>query len=52
MREFYEDGSHRCELVGCEVLVPYDDEPYCFTHSPDNGAFFQNYSYKQNTFEL
>ena len=44
------DGSHECEAVGCMTLVPYDDEPYCFNHSPRSGSLFADYSYKNDTF--
>lgn len=42
-----EDGSHPCEDDTCELLVPFDDEPYCFDHSPDSGSHFIGYSYKE-----
>jgi len=38
--------SHPCEYPGCENTVAYDDEPYCFTHSPDSGSYVPGYSYK------
>ena len=37
---------HPCEYIGCDVQVPFDDEPYCYTHSPDSGSHFPGYSYK------
>lgn len=37
--------SHPCESPGCNATVPYDDEPYCFTHSPDSGSTVPGYSY-------
>jgi hypothetical protein len=35
---------HNCEYVGCDKIVTYDDEPYCFTHSPDSGSSVRGYS--------
>lgn len=35
---------HKCAHNNCEITVLYDDEPYCFTHSPDSGSSFRNYS--------
>jgi hypothetical protein len=52
IRKFNDDGSHKCEKSQCNDLVPFDDEPYCFTHSPDSGSFFVNYSYKNDTFKF
>ena len=45
-----DDGSHECENFSCTLTVPYDDEPYCFEHSPDSGSMFIGYSYKLDTF--
>lgn len=28
---------HKCAKQGCDRQVEFDDEPYCFTHSPDEG---------------
>lgn len=39
------DLSHPCEQAGCTRTVPYDDEPYCFEHSPDSGSYVSGYSY-------
>lgn len=50
IRQYNDDGSHACETPGCKKVVPYDDEPYCFDHSPDSGSFMVDYSYKANTF--
>jgi hypothetical protein len=41
-----EDGSHPCDYEGCDNIVMYDDEPYCYEHSPDSGSSFIGYSYK------
>lgn len=38
--------AHPCLESGCKNIVPYDDEPYCFTHSPDSGSTYPGYSYK------
>lgn len=35
---------HTCEAGGCRTVVQYDDEPYCFTHSPDEGSSVRGYS--------
>lgn len=39
--------AHPCEYEGCEFEVPYDDEPYCFKHSPDSGSYMEGYSYRK-----
>lgn len=36
---------HPCERAGCTSQVAYDDEPYCFTHSPDSGSYQRGYSW-------
>lgn len=38
---------HTCEKETCDNQVPFDDEPYCFTHSPDSGSHVPGYSYKE-----
>jgi len=45
------DGSHPCLAPDCEHTVLYDDEPYCFTHSPDEGSSVVGYSYRQQQAE-
>lgn len=35
---------HQCEEDGCTTLVEFDDEPKCFTHSPDEGSSLYGYS--------
>jgi hypothetical protein len=50
IRQFNEDGSHACETIDCKTLVMYDDEPYCFAHSPRTGSHFPDYSYRADTF--
>jgi len=39
----HDEGKHKCEEPGCDRIVQFWDEPYCFTHSPDSGSSFQNY---------
>jgi len=34
---------HECEHAGCDRKIPYHDEPYCFTHSPDSGSSVPGY---------
>jgi len=41
-----DEGRHPCVEVGCNNTVLFDDEPYCFTHSPDSGSNVVGYSYK------
>lgn len=43
--EEYPD-RHPCAEPGCKHTVQFDDEPYCFTHSPDSGSSVREYSYK------
>jgi hypothetical protein len=38
--------AHPCTQQGCKHVVPYDDEPYCFEHSPMSGSSVRGYSYK------
>jgi hypothetical protein len=40
------NGRHPCEMDGCPCTVEYDDEPWCFTHSPDEGSAVPGYSYR------
>jgi len=35
---------HRCEHPSCGFFVNYDDEPWCYTHSPDSGSSVAGYS--------
>ena len=30
---------HKCIEEDCETIVQFDDEPWCFTHEPDEGAW-------------
>lgn len=40
-----DNQPHPCVTPGCTTTVPYDDEPWCFTHSPDSGSAVPGYSY-------
>jgi len=43
----YFTESHPCTYFGgCENHVEFDDEPFCFVHSPDSGSVVPGYSYK------
>ena len=42
----YNEDAHPCEKKECKQFVAYDDEPWCFTHSPDEGSHVPGYSYK------
>lgn len=35
---------HKCLEAGCDRRVIYDDEPKCFTHSPDEGSSVRGWS--------
>lgn len=35
---------HKCSDPWCGTRVQYDDEPYCFKHSPDSGSSVKGYS--------
>lgn len=35
---------HNCVTAGCTSRVIYDDEPWCFTHSPDSGSSVKGWS--------
>ena len=37
---------HPCEREGCAAIVEFDDEPFCFPHSPDAGSYMAGYSWK------
>lgn len=38
---------HTCKAHGCARSVEFDDEPYCFTHSPDEGSSVYGYSARE-----
>lgn len=35
---------HKCIEEDCDTIVQYDDEPWCFTHSPDEGSSLVGWS--------
>ena len=35
---------HKCVVNSCDNHIIYDDEPRCFTHSPDSGSSVRGYS--------
>ena len=39
---------HKCGWPSCEFVVELDDEPNCFTHSPDSGSFEIGYSARRD----
>jgi hypothetical protein len=39
--------THPCVRFGCEALVGYDDEPFCYTHSSNSGSYVRGYSYRK-----
>lgn len=39
---------HKCVENDCDSIVRFDDEPWCFTHSPDEGSSFEGYSARKN----
>lgn len=45
IRQYNEDGSHACETIGCENIVPTDDKPYCPDHTRP-GMHYDDYSYR------
>ncbi len=47
-----DDESHPCVTPGCRNIVPYDDEPNCYDHSPDMGSGVLGYSYKKMQNEI
>lgn len=36
--------KHKCIESSCSEFVLYDDEPWCFDHSPDDGSSLPGYS--------
>lgn len=49
-----EDGifHHKCREQTCDKIVIYDDEPWCFTHSPDSGSSERGYSARKEARRL
>lgn len=43
---------HKCVTPGCDRIVEFDDEPWCFTHSPDEGSSLRGYSARAAAVEL
>lgn len=35
---------HKCIVSDCSRTVEFDDEPWCFEHSPDSGSSLRGYS--------
>jgi hypothetical protein len=38
-----DECRHKCQHIGCDSMISYHDEPYCFTHSPDSGSSVPGY---------
>lgn len=47
LEEREEIRTHPCEAEGCSIVVQYDDEPFCFDHSSNEGSMVPGYSYKE-----
>lgn len=49
-KDMYARGiwPHECTDPYCHEMVQYDDEPWCFTHSPNSGSSVPGYSAKKN----
>lgn len=49
LKEDGDDGvfPHQCTEPGCQITVAYDDEPWCFQHSPDEGSSVVGYSARE-----
>ncbi len=45
---------HECITQGCDRRVEFDDEPWCFAHSPDEGSSIEGYSARKgiDTYEV
>jgi hypothetical protein len=43
-REHYGYFPHKCKEDICERRPLFDDEPFCFEHSPDEGSSVKGYS--------
>ncbi len=44
-------APHPCEAPGCDHEVEFDDEPFCFRHSGEGGAYVRGYSYRRKRSE-
>lgn len=40
--------KHQCVFPGCDSVVEFDDEPWCFTHSPDEGSSLPGFSARES----
>lgn len=38
-----DECRHQCEYAGCDRMISFHDEPFCFTHSPDEGSSVPGY---------
>lgn len=38
---------HKCSDFDCKCIVEFDDEPYCYVHSPDSGSSVEGYSARE-----
>ena len=43
-----DECRHQCEHAGCDRMIQFHDEPYCFTHSPDEGSSVPGYDSRKN----
>jgi hypothetical protein len=43
---------HKCIESSCSEFVMYDDEPWCYDHSPDEGSSLPGYSAYQQEYIL
>lgn len=43
----HEIYPHKCVILTCDEIVQFDDEPWCFKHSPDSGSYLLGYSAKK-----
>lgn len=50
-KDFEHEGifPHKCSVPSCTIIVKYDDEPNCFTHSPDSGSHMPGYSARRES---
>jgi hypothetical protein len=43
--------KHKCVVESCSEIVLYDDEPWCYDHSPDSGSSLAGYSASKQSLE-
>lgn len=48
MNDRFGFDTHPCAHPSCNQVVAFDDEPFCFEHSPDSGSHNKGYSYKKS----